>query len=266
MTARHKRKARAPSALGAGPVRLQKLLAAAGFGSRRACEQLIEDGRVSVDGRTAKLGDAADPHAQKVALDGERLELGKPSYWLVNKPRGVLTTLRDPEGRRTVMSLVPRAAGRVFPVGRLDADTEGLLLMTNDGAMAHALLHPSLGNEREYVVVVKGALDANVRARLARGVHLEDGPTGPMRIASEHYDAKSETTRLRLVLREGRKRQIRRSLLALGHPVKRLERVRMGPLSLGRLERGAARPLRREEIERLREHCRSLALARDRRR
>ncbi|MCA9510548.1 MAG: rRNA pseudouridine synthase, partial [Myxococcales bacterium] len=263
MTARRKR--RAPAARTAAPdgaVRLQKLLALAGFGSRRACEKLVEEGRVTVDGRVATLGDAADPVRQRVALDGERLELDRPSYWVVNKPRGVLTTLRDPEGRRTVMALVPAAAGRVFPVGRLDADTEGLLLLTNDGAMAHALLHPSLGSEREYVVVAKGELGDAARGRLERGVRLEDGPTAPARVEAAHYDPESDTTRLRLVLREGRKRQIRRSLIALGHPVKRLERVRMGPLRLGRLERGAARALRADEVERLRAHCRALARGR----
>jgi pseudouridine synthase len=229
------------------------------MGSRRSCEGLIRDGRVAVNGKTAKLGDSADPAVDRVTLDGERLVLERPVYWMLHKPKGVLTTLRDPEGRPTVAQLLPREVGHVFPVGRLDADTEGLLLLTNDGAVAQALLHPSLESEREYDVVVRGELGERAIRRLERGVRLDDGVTSPARVDKVRPDPESGTTRLRLVLHEGRRRQIRRSLLAVGHPVKRLVRVRMGPIRLGRLPRGKARALRSEEVAALRRHCQELA-------
>ena len=268
MTARRARGTRPAGSAGAsasgtaktadGKVRLQKLLALAGLGSRRACERWVEEGRVSVDGKVAKLGDNADPATQRIDLDGERLILDRPAYWMVNKPKGVLTTLSDPEGRDTVVGLLPKGIGRVFPVGRLDIDTEGLVLLTNDGALTHALLHPSLGSEREYEVVVRGELDDKRRGRLERGVRLDDGLTAPARVEKARYDEDSDTTRFRLVLKEGRKRQIRRSLMALRRPVKRLRRVRMGPIRLGRLHRGKARELTATEIADLRRHVRDL--------
>jgi 23S rRNA pseudouridine2605 synthase len=263
MTARRSRGARPAGerpmgALPLGRSRLQKLLAATGMGSRRACETLLREGRVSVNGIPAQLGDSADPAVDSVELDGEKLVFDKPVYWILNKPKGVLTTLRDPEGRPTVAQLLPRELERVFPVGRLDADTEGLLLLTNDGSVAQALLHPSLGSEREYDVVVRGELGDKAVRRLERGVRLEDGVTAPARVEKLRPEPEAGLTRLHLVLREGRKHQIRRSLLAVGHPVKRLVRVRMGPLRLGRLARGKARPLRRDEIAALRKHCREL--------
>ena len=262
MTARRKRGALRSGALPPGPSRLQKLLAATGLGSRRSCEMLIRDGRVSVNGAVAQLGDSADPSVDAVTLDGEALVFAKPAYWILNKPKGVLTTLRDPEGRRTVAQLLPRDLERVFPVGRLDADTEGLLLLTNDGAVAQALLHPSLGNEREYDVVVRGELGERAKRRLERGVRLDDGVTSRARIEKLRFDPDAGFTRLRLVLREGRKHQIRLSLLAVGHPVKKLVRVRMGPIRLGRLARGEVRPLRDDEVATLRKHCRELTAQR----
>jgi 23S rRNA pseudouridine2605 synthase len=170
----------------------------------------------------------------------------------------VLTTLRDPEGRQTVVDLLPPEArrARVFPVGRLDRDTEGLLLLTNDGDVAQALLHPSRGSEREYLVTARGRVSAESLRRLAAGVPLDDGPTAPARVAGARHDPRSDTTRFRLVLREGRKRQIRRALRALGHPVVALVRVRMGPLLLGRLAPGAARPLSAQETKTLLAHAR----------
>ncbi len=237
------------------PVRLQKLLAAAGFGSRRESEQFLIDERVTVNGRVAGLGDRADPAVDDIRVDGERLVSERPAYWLLHKPRGVVTTTRDESGRRTVIDLLPRAAGRVFPVGRLDRETSGLVLLTNDGDTAHALLHPSLGNEREYTVTVKGRLDDRAVARLEKGVVLEEGRTAPARIGRLHVDPEQETTRFSLTLVEGRKRQIRRSLLQLGFPVRRLVRIRMGPLRLGRLPVGEARPLRAPERRALLEHA-----------
>lgn len=239
-------------------VRLQKLLAQAGFGSRREVERFLIEERVTVNGRVARLGDGADPALDEIRLDGERLLRERPAYWLVHKPRGVVTTVRDEAGRRTVMDLLPRNVGRVFPVGRLDRETSGLLLLTNDGDVAHALLHPSLGNEREYRVSVKGELDPRAVTRIERGVNLEEGRTAPGRVADLRFDPDGAATSFSLTLVEGRKRQIRRSLLLLGFPVRRLTRVRMGPLRLGRLAVGEARPLRAAERRALLEHVRRL--------
>lgn len=237
-----------------GSVRLQKLLAGAGFGSRRIVEQFMVEQRVTVNGRVANLGDRADPSVDDIRLDGERLLREKPSYWIINKPRGVITTVRDDEGRRTVLDLLPRNVGRLFPVGRLDRETSGLLLLTNDGDTAHALLHPSLGNEREYKVNVKGEIDERAVGRLQKGVPLEEGRTAPGRVSGIRFDSDSGTSSFSLVLVEGKKRQIRRSLLILGFPVRRLVRVRIGPLRLGRLAVGEARPLRAEERRALLAH------------
>lgn len=247
-----------------GPVRLQKLLAGAGFGSRRDVERFMIEQRVTVNGRIATLGDRADPSVDDIRLDGERLLREKPCYWIINKPRGVVTTVRDEEGRRTVLDLLPRNVGRVFPVGRLDRETSGLLLLTNDGDIAHVLLHPSLGNEREYKVKVKGQIDERAVGRLQKGISLEDGRTAPGRVSGVRFDSDSGTSSFSLVLLEGRKRQIRRSLLILGFPVRRLVRVRMGPLRLGRLAVGEARPLRAEERRALLAHVAKLRRGADR--
>ncbi len=238
------------------PERVQKILAAAGVASRRGAEALLRAGRVTVNGVPARLGDRADPDADRIAVDGRPVARERPVYWLVHKPRGVVTTTRDPFASHTVLDLVPGARQRLFPVGRLDRDTEGLLLLTNDGATAHALLHPALGTEREYRVTVRGRVSRAALRQLGRGVELEDGRTAPARVGPARTDAPSNTTRFALVLREGRKRQIRRALAALGHPVVRLVRVRMGPLRLGRLPAGAARPLESRELRALRRHVR----------
>ncbi|MHA7837696.1 MAG: pseudouridine synthase [bacterium] len=239
-------------------IRLQKLLASAGFGSRRQVEQFLIDERVTVNGRVARLGDRANPSIDEIRVDGERLARERLAYWIVNKPRGVVTTVRDEAGRRTVMDLLPDSVGRLFPVGRLDRETTGLLLLTNDGDTAHALLHPSLGNEREYRVSVKGELDDRAVRRLEKGVSLEEGRTAPARISRLRFDPDQGNSIFSLTLVEGRKRQIRRSLLILGFPVRRLARVRMGPLRIGRLGVGEARPLRAEERRALLEHVNRL--------
>jgi 23S rRNA pseudouridine2605 synthase len=208
---------------------------------------------VRVNGKIAELGASADPDADDVRVDGRRIEAEPRRYWLLHKPQNVLTTTADPwaadAGRRNVLELLPAAARRtrLVPVGRLDLNSEGLLLLTNDGAVTQALLHPSRGVEREYRVDAWGNVSSETARQLAAGVELEDGRTNPCRVRITGYDAANDTTRLVLVLREGRKRQIRRSLLALGHPVRRLVRVRMGPLHLGELPRGAARELSRAE-------------------
>ncbi len=241
-------------------VRLQKLLADAGLASRRAAEEWIRAGRVRVNGKLAELGSSADPASDDVRVDGKRIEAEPRRYWLLHKPQNVLTTTADPwaaeAGRRNVLELLPAAARRtrLVPVGRLDLNSEGLLLLTNDGPVVQALLHPSRGCEREYRVDVWGDVAPATARQLAAGVELDDGRTNPCRVRVEGYDASQGTSRLVLVLREGRKRQIRRSLLALGHPVRRLVRVRMGPLHLGDLKRGAARELtaaERRQLQRL---------------
>ena len=241
--------------------RLQKLLAAAGFGSRRQTEQFLIDKRVTVNGELATLGDRATPGVDDIRVDGERLVAERPSYWLLHKPRGIVTTVRDDEGRKTVIDLLPRSIERVFPVGRLDRETSGLLLLTNDGDTAHALLHPSLGNEREYKVSVKGQIDEKAIGRLEKGVVLEDGRTAPARVERVRFDPDLGSSSFSLTLGEGRKRQIRRSLLILGFPVRRLVRVRMGPLRLGHLPAGEARPLRSDERRALLDHVARLRSA-----
>ena len=198
------------------------------------------------------LGDSADPDRDVVAVDGVALTAEPNAYWVVNKPRGVLTTLQDTHGRRTVVDLLPADTPRLFPIGRLDLDTEGLLLLTNDGDFAQRLLHPSFGVEREYRAVVRGRVDAETQRRLAAGVMLEDGVTAPARVAAVQFERAQNATRLTLTLTEGRKRQIRRALSALGHPVLALQRVRVGTLRLGRLEVGEARPLSAGELRALR--------------
>lgn len=232
-------------------VRLQKILAAAGVASRRAAEDLLRAGRVAVNGRTARLGESADPARDTVSVDGVRVDPEPREYWLAHKPRGLISTVRDPQGRPTVLSLVPRSRARLFPVGRLDRESEGLLLLTNDGPLAQRLLHPSHETEREYRVTVQGRVTSAQLRRLERGVELEEGRTAPARAGAPTWSAGRGTSHFALTLIEGRKRQIRRALAALGHPVLRLVRVRMGPLRLGRLAAGTARPLRPEELRAL---------------
>jgi 23S rRNA pseudouridine2605 synthase len=236
--------------------------------SRRHAEALLRAGRITCNGVVVGLGDRADPARDRLAVDGRPVALERPVYWILHKPRGVVSTTRDPEGRPTVLSLALRAAGgarlpRLYPVGRLDRDSEGLVLLTNDGALTQVLLHPSHGSEREYRVVVRGPVGRPVADALRAGVELEEGRSAPARVERLRWNARAGTSELTLVLIEGRKRQIRRSLAALGHPVLRLVRVRVGPLRLGRLAAGAARELRPDEVRALREHAHRLARARE---
>ncbi len=216
--------------------------------SRRGAEALLRAGRVRVNGEPVEIGASADPDCDQIAVDGRLLAFEPIEYWILHKPRGVITTRRDPQGRPTVMDLVPESERCLFPVGRLDRDSEGLVLLTNDGPLAHALLHPSHEVEREYRVTVQGRIGAAALRQLARGVELRDGAvTAPARVGRAVFRARGGTSRFTLVLIEGRKRQIRRACGALGHPVLRLLRVRLGPLRLGALAPGATRPLRARE-------------------
>lgn len=225
--------------------RLQKVLARAGFGSRRTCEELIASGRVRVNGEVAELGRRVDVDVDQVRVDGALVGV-RPGHvhLLLNKPTGVVTTADDPQGRPTVVSLVPDDP-RVFPVGRLDMDTEGLLLLTNDGDLAHRLTHPSFGVEKEYIAHVEGEPTRGAVRRLREGVELEDGMTAP---AGANLLAPSI---LRITIHEGRNRQVRRMCEAIGHPVKRLIRTRIGPLSDRSLKPGAWRELTQAELRAL---------------
>jgi 23S rRNA pseudouridine2605 synthase len=223
------------------------VLARAGYGSRRACEDLIEEGRVTVGGEVAELGRRVDTLHDRVEVDGVPVSVGTDLvYYLLNKPAGVVTTAHDPQGRPTVVELVPDDP-RVFSVGRLDAATEGLLLLTNDGDLAHRLTHPSFGIEKEYLVEVEGEPSPGDLARLRRGVELDDGLTAPARVSTV------APTALRITIHEGRNRQVRRMCEAIGHPVLRLVRTRLGPLAERRLGPGEWRPLSAAEVRKLQE-------------
>ena len=226
--------------------RLQKVLAHAGFASRRICEQLIASARVTVDGEVAEPGRRVDRRTARIAVDGVPVVVD-PSrvYYLLNKPAGVVSTARDPQGRRTVVELVP-AEPRVFPVGRLDYATEGLIVLTNDGDLTQALTHPSRGVEKEYLVEVEGEPSAGAVRALREGVTLDDGKTAPAR--ARVVQRQGGNAALVLVIHEGRNRQVRRMCEAIGHPVSRLVRTRIGPLSDRSLQPGRWRPLSATEV------------------
>ncbi|WP_083521046.1 pseudouridine synthase [Alicyclobacillus kakegawensis] len=226
--------------------RIQKILAEAGFGSRRKCEQLIQEGRVSVDGRPAVLGERADLERQTVTVDGQVVEPQPKVCWMLHKPTSCVTTLSDPQGRRTVMEFLPELPVRVYPVGRLDYDTSGLLVFTNDGELAHRLMHPRYELDKVYRVTVTGMPEASDLRALAQGIDLEDGRTAPAKVEVLRHHPRESV--LELTLHEGRNRQIRRMLDAIGFPVKRLKRVRYGPLRLTGLGPGRARPLTADEL------------------
>jgi 23S rRNA pseudouridine2605 synthase len=225
-------------------MRLNAYLARAGVASRRGADELIKAGRVTVNGRPGQLNTFVDGEA-RVEVDGRPVAPERLAYVLLHKPAGVVTTARDPQGRPTVVDLVEHAS-RVVPVGRLDADTTGALLLTNDGELAHRLAHPRYGVEKTYVVDVEGEPSDEVIRALAEGVELDDGPTAP---AKARRIAPSQ---LELVLHEGRKHQVKRMLAAVGHPVTRLHRSAYAALTLDGLEPGQWRELSPDELERLR--------------
>jgi len=229
--------------------RLQKLLARAGIGSRRACEELIAAGRVTVDGDVARLGARADPRRQRVELDGVPVVVRDDLvYYLLNKPPGVVSTAADPQGRATVLDLVP-AHPRVFPVGRLDTDTSGLLLLTNDGELTQLLTHPSHGVPKTYLAEVTGVLSARALHTLRHGVDLDDGPTAPA--TAKIVQRRGDRAAIEIAIHEGRNRQVRRMLDAVGHPVNRLVRTRIGPVHDRSLAPGTWRALRPSEVRAL---------------
>jgi pseudouridine synthase len=230
--------------------RLQKILAHAGLGSRRACEAFIENRRVTVNGHVAELGQKADLARDRIELDGESVTQSEaPVYVILHKPRGVVSSLSPQGDRQTVRDLV-RLPGRLYPVGRLDVDSEGLVLLTNDGELTYRLTHPRYEVEKEYRVLVKGVADERQLAAWRAGVMLEGKRTAPARVMRE--TRVENATWLRVVMREGRKHEIRDIALALGMPVVRLIRVRLGGLLLGDLKPGAWRLLKPREVQQLR--------------
>ncbi|MDI7275338.1 MAG: pseudouridine synthase [Anaerolineae bacterium] len=231
--------------------RLQKVLAHAGVASRRRAEEIIQAGKVRVNGEVVtELGTKVDPDRDVIQVEGRTVRPQAPVYLVLNKPRGVLSAASDARGRTTVVDLV-RHHARLYPVGRLDLESEGLVLLTNDGALALRLAHPRYEHEKEYRVLVTGRPDEEALQRLREGIGLEGGRTRPARVSVERQG--EEGTWLRIVLREGRKRQIRRMLEAVGYGALRLIRVRMGPLELGRLKPGQYRPLSPAELRAVRD-------------
>jgi 23S rRNA pseudouridine2605 synthase len=233
-------------------VRLNKYLARCGISSRRAADELISSGRVRIDGRIVRELGTIVLDGQNVDVDGSRVSPAAAfSYFVLNKPSGVMTTMSDPEGRRTVADLVPRGV-RVVPVGRLDYDTSGVLLLTDDGDLAHRLLHPRYGVDKTYRAIVRGDVAADEIGRLEKGVSIDGQMTGSakVRVVARRRDE----TVLDLTLHEGRNRQVRRMFAVLGHPVRTLTRMRFGPISLGDLAMGATRPLFAAEARALERH------------
>jgi 23S rRNA pseudouridine2605 synthase len=231
--------------------RLNKYLAHAGVGSRRHCDDMILHGRVRVDGEVVReLGTRVDPAQQEVHVDGQPLKPERLVYWLVNKPRGFLCTNHDPAGRPRAIDLVPHVSERVFTVGRLDEDSEGLLLLTNDGDLAFRLMHPRFGVYKTYLVQVAGKPSRDDYQKLLRGIWLSDGHVKAKRV--KRLKAQGESTWLEIVLAEGKNREVRRMLAQLGHKVMRLKRTAIGPITLDRLPKGKSRKLKPDEVERLR--------------
>jgi 23S rRNA pseudouridine2605 synthase len=225
--------------------KLQKVIAQTGVGSRRLIEQMILDGRVSVNGEVAQIGLRVDPMSDRIAIDGVPTPIRQDLvYYLLNKPRGVISTASDTHGRPTVVEMVPPQP-RVFPVGRLDSDTEGLLVMTNDGDLTHLLTHPRHGVEKSYLVEVEGTPSPGALRLLRQGVQLDDGVTAPARVALVSPSS------LKITIHEGRNRQVRRMCAAVGHEVVRLVRYRIGPIEDHRLAPGDHRIITAQEVREL---------------
>jgi 23S rRNA pseudouridine2605 synthase len=237
----------APEVEGEG-IRLQKVLAAAGVASRRTSEAMISRGRVEVNGKVVReQGMRVDPHRDTIRVDGSRIPPPRRHVYLVlNKPRGVVSTLSDPEGRPTLADLLERRKERLFHVGRLDTDTEGLIILTNDGEFAHRLAHPSYEVPKTYLAEVEGVVDQPTVKRLRHGLMLEDGPVKPDAVKVTSRGAAKSL--VEVTIHEGRNRIVRRMFDAVGHPVRRLSRIRIGPVRLGQLAQGASRELTSAEL------------------
>lgn len=232
--------------------RLQKVIAHAGIASRRDAEEIITAGRVTVNGKVAtELGTKIDPRRDRVAVDGKVVRAEKFVYILLNKPKGVVTTLEDPRGRKTVADIVAKIPERIYPVGRLDYNTEGLLIMTNDGDITHALTHPSHEIAKTYLAKVEGFPPEEKLDKLRVGIKLEDGVTAPAKINIVDIDREKKLTTLEIIIYEGKNRQIRRMCEAIGHPVKNLKRIQYAFLTLEGLRRGQYRQLLPQEVEEL---------------
>lgn len=230
--------------------RLQKVLASAGLASRRHCEEYIVDGRVTIDGKVVTtLGIKVDPETQRVCVDGERIKIERRQYFLVNKPSGVISTNADPNGRPRVVDLLPPWKGRLFTVGRLDEGSEGLVLVTNDGDLAHRLAHPKFQVERIYRALVAGIPSDDILRQLQQGMYFTEGKFRVRDVRRIKSSLKS--TILELVLTEGQNREVRRLFARVGHKVMKLKRVAFGPLRLGELVTGAYRPLTTAELKML---------------
>lgn len=230
--------------------RLQKLMSAAGLCSRREAERWIETGRVKVNGKVATLGESADPVRDRVEVDGRRLQIKKKnSYRALNKPVGYVATMQDPEGRKTAPSLVNGPGERLVPVGRLDLNSEGLLLLSDDGEFVNRMTHPRYKVEKSYLVRVRGLITADAIRNLEQGVELDDGKTMPARV--ENVRQSGQNSWFEIVITEGRNRQVRRMCDAVGAPVVRLKRIRIGEVSLGELRSGEWRELTSAEVSSL---------------
>ncbi|HWQ59199.1 MAG TPA: pseudouridine synthase [Clostridia bacterium] len=236
-------------------MRLQKYMADAGIASRRKCEELISLGRVTINGEKAALGCSVDPERDEIALDGKRVEIAPERVvYAFYKPQGVICSASDPKGRETVQDYFRSLPYRLYNVGRLDYDSEGLLLMTNDGELAYALTHPSCGIEKTYYVVCDGKLYDDQKRALEEGVALEDGMTASARI-TDVYRTGNGNTSFAITIHEGRNRQIRRMLEAVGHKTLLLRRVQEGPVKLGSMKPGDVRKLNESELGELRKAC-----------
>ena len=231
--------------------RLQKFMASCGVASRRACEEIILTGRVRVNGKPAGLGMSVDPGTDRVEVDGKRIRREVKRVWvMLYKPRGVVSTSSDPQNRKTVQDCIKGVPERLFHVGRLDINSDGLILLTNDGERANRMMHPKYRVEKAYYAVCDGKLTAQEIASLTNGVELEDGMTAPAKIRGVRENREGNTSLL-IVIHEGRNRQVRRMLEAVGHKTLRLKREKYGPLELGDLKPGEWRYLTEEEIRRL---------------
>ena len=257
MNAADSRPVETQSPAAAEPQRLQKVLAAAGIGSRRTCEQYIRGGRVQVDGKVVtKLGTTVDPEVQEIRFDGETVAAERKSYWLAYKPRGVVSTTRDEHGRATVVGMVPDDRLRLYPVGRLDEESTGLMLLTNDGAMADVLTHPRYGVPKTYHLKVAGKIGGEVISRLTHGIWLSDGRVRARSI--KRLRSGGDASELEVVLTEGHNRELRRMFARMGHKVMHLNRTAIGPVKIRQLRPGGSRPATGDEVRMLRDLVRQV--------